>query len=260
VAFEPAYRSLLRDILNKGIRKQDRTGVGTISRSGQRLRHNLQYGFFPLLTGRSIHFKSVVAELLWMISGSTNIKDLDATIWDEWAAEDGGLGPVYGYQWRVAFGVDQLQNAIDKLKLDPHSRRIIVNSWNVDDLDQMALAPCHFAYQFVTEGSLLNCIVSQRSADMFLGVPFNMASYSLLTMLVAQQSGFRPGTVTLNFGDAHIYSNHFNQVNEYLDRTPDPCMPRVEIVWKDNINEYTADDIILRDYHPQPTIPAPVAV
>lgn len=260
MAFEPAYRSLLRDILNKGIRKQDRTGVGTISRSGQRLKHNLQYGFFPLLTGCNIHFKSVVAELLWMISGSTNINDLDATIWDEWADESGNLGPVYGHQWRIAFGVDQLQNAIDTLKKDPYNRRVIVNSWNLDDLDQMRLPPCHFAYQFVAEGSLLNCIVSQRSADMFLGVPFNMASYSLLTMLVAQQTGFRAGTVTLNFGDCHIYCNHLDQVHEYLNRTPDPKMPWVEIVRKDNINDYTADDITLLDYHPQPTIPAPVAV
>jgi thymidylate synthase len=261
------YEELLRHIYNTGVYKSDRTGTGTKSVFGAQLRFKLSEGF-PLITTKKVHLKSIIYELLWFIKGETNTKfltDNGVSIWDEWADKDGNLGPVYGYQWRSwpsADGkhIDQLSEVIDTIKKNPDSRRMIVSAWNVADLSKMALMPCHAFFQFYVADGKLSCQLYQRSADMFLGVPFNIASYALLTMMVAQVCGLQPGDFVHTFGDAHIYSNHFEQVELQLSREPKPypimkINPAVSSVF-----DFTFEDFTLEDYHPHPAIKAPVAV
>ena len=261
------YLDLMRHILNHGEIKQDRTGTGTISVFGQQLRVDLSDGF-PLLTTKKLHFKSIAHELLWFIRGESNIDYLHehgVSIWDEWADEKGELGPLYGVQWRHWQGpkgqvIDQLQQVIEHIQLHPHSRRHIVSAWNVGVLSEMALPPCHLLFQFYVAGNRLSCQVYQRSADTFLGVPFNIASYALLLMLVAQLTGYVPGELVLAFGDVHLYLNHREQVQEQLSRTPRK-LPKLQI--KQGImciDDFTYDDFMLEDYEPYPHIKAPVAV
>jgi thymidylate synthase len=261
------YEELLRHIYNTGVYKSDRTGTGTKSVFGAQLRFNLSEGF-PLITTKKVHLKSIIYELLWFIKGETNTKfltDNGVSIWDEWADKDGNLGPVYGYQWRSwpsADGkhIDQLSEVIDTIKKNPDSRRMIVSAWNVADLSKMALMPCHAFFQFYVADGKLSCQLYQRSADMFLGVPFNIASYALLTMMVAQVCGLQPGDFVHTFGDAHIYSNHFEQVELQLSREPKPY-PIMKInPAVTSIFDFTFEDFTLEDYHPHPAIKAPVAV
>ncbi len=260
------YLDTIKHVLNNGQIKEDRTGTGTISTFGYQNRYDLSEGF-PLLTTKRVYFKGVVHELLWIISGSTNIKylvDNKVNIWNEWADEDGELGPVYGKQWRRWEGkdctVDQLQNLIDGIKNNPSSRRHIINAWNVADVKDMALPPCHAFIQFYVSGNKLSCQLYQRSADLFLGVPFNIASYSLLLMMVAQVTGYEVGEFIHSFGDLHIYTNHLEQVNEQITREPKK-LPKVKLN-KDikNIEDFTYDDIILEDYDPHPAIKGKVSV
>lgn len=261
------YHDLLQHILDNGHRKDDRTGTGTISTFGYQMRFDLQEGF-PLVTTKKVHLKSIIHELLWFIKGDTNIKylhDNHVTIWDEWADENGDLGPVYGHQWRswtAADGTtyDQLLDAIRLIKNQPDSRRIIVNAWNVADLPKMALSPCHALFQFYVAENKLSCQLYQRSADVFLGVPFNIASYALLTMMIAQVCGLEYGEFIHTFGDVHIYSNHLDQVNLQLSREirPLPTM-KINPSVKD-ILDYTYEDFTLENYNPHPAIKAPVAV
>lgn len=261
------YHDLLRHILDNGHRKDDRTGTGTLSTFGYQMRFDLKEGF-PLVTTKKVHLKSIIHELLWFIKGDTNIKYLhehQVSIWDEWADENGDLGPVYGHQWRSWTGADgntydQLLNAIHQIKNQPDSRRIIVNAWNVADLPKMALSPCHALFQFYVADNKLSCQLYQRSADVFLGVPFNIASYALLTMMIAQVCELEYGEFIHTFGDVHIYSNHLEQVNLQLSRDirPLPTMklnPSVK-----DILEFMYDDFTLEDYNPHPAIKAPVAV
>ena len=261
------YEELLRHIYNTGAYKSDRTGTGTKSVFGAQLWFNLSEGF-PLITTKKVHLKSIIYELLWFIKGETNTKfltDNGVSIWDEWADKDGNLGPVYGYQWRSwpsADGkhIDQLSEVIDTIKKNPDSRRMIVSAWNVADLSKMALMPCHAFFQFYVADGKLSCQLYQRSADMFLGVPFNIASYALLTMMVAQVCGLQPGDFVHTFGDAHIYSNHFEQVELQLSREPKPY-PIMKInPAVTSIFDFTFEDFTLEDYHPHPAIKAPVAV
>ena len=305
------YETFLKRVLIDGRAKTDRTGTGTVSIFGHQMRFDLSKGF-PLITTKFVPFKAVVAELLWFLSGSTNNNDLRAlgtTIWDEWAMEDGSLGPIYGRQWRSwpglgEFGedncIDQIKETINLLKKSPDSRRIVVSAWNVAELADMALLPCHALFQFHTDEMTpwerfnywktqnpekdfvmsaqddalltaamdsenaprykLNCQLYQRSADMFLGVPFNIASYALLTMMVAQQVNMVPGDFIWTGGDCHIYKNHFEQVGQLLCRNPRPA-PEVHLINKPNsIFEYTHDNFVLVDYNPHPAIKAPVAV
>ena len=243
------YEVLLADVLKHGVEKKDRTGVGTLSVFGRQLRYDLNSGF-PRITTKFVPMKAVKGELLWFLSGETNIKwlrDNGISIWDEWADADGNLGPVYGYQWRSwpapdGKGIDQIYEVVESLKADPDSRRHIVSAWNVGDLDAMALAPCHVLFQFYVAGGRLSCQLYQRSADLFLGVPFNIASYSLLTHMIAQQTGYDVGEFVWTGGDCHIYANHVDQVREQLAREPYP-FPRLR----------------LRNRH-HPAIQAPVAV
>ena len=229
------YLDLLGHVLENGIRKEDRTGTGTVSVFGYQMRFNLEDGF-PLLTTKKLHVKSIIHELLWFISGATNIKyltDNGVTIWNEWADRDGNLGPVYGYQWRswpAADGrrIDQFAQVIESIKKSPESRRHIVSAWNVGELDKMALPPCHVMFQFYVAGGKLSCQLYQRSCDIFIGVPFNIASYSLITMMVAQVTGLKPGDFVHTLGDAHIYLNHIDQVKLQLTRKPYP-LPRMII-------------------------------
>jgi len=261
------YLDLLRHVLDHGTRKSDRTGTGTVSVFGAQLRFDLNDGF-PLLTTKKVHLKSIIHELLWFLKGETNtryLKDNGVTIWDEWAKPDGDLGPVYGYQWRswpAADGrhIDQIGQVLEQLKKNPDSRRMIVSAWNVADLDRMALMPCHAFFQFYVADGKLSCQLYQRSADMFLGVPFNIASYALLTLMIAQVCGLKPGDFVHTFGDTHIYLNHFDQVKEQLSRTPRPLpVMKLNSAVKD-LFAFKYEDFTLENYDPHPAIRAPVAV
>jgi thymidylate synthase len=261
------YHDLLRHVLANGARKEDRTGTGTISTFGYQMRFNLAEGF-PLMTTKKLHTKSIIHELLWFLKGDTNIKylkDNGVSIWDEWADENGNLGPVYGYQWRSwptpdGGHIDQISNLINDIKRNPDSRRLIVSAWNVPYITQMALPPCHCLFQFYVADGKLSCQLYQRSADIFLGVPFNIASYSLLTLMVAQVCGLKPGEFIHTLGDAHIYLNHLEQVETQLSRDflPLPEMhlnPHVT-----NIFDFKFEDFELVGYQSHPTIKAPIAV
>jgi len=261
------YLDLLSYVKRNGLKKEDRTGTGTLSVFGYQMRFDLNKGF-PLLTTKKIHLKSVVHELLWFLSGNTNIqylKDNGVSIWNEWADENGDLGPVYGSQWRSwpsvkGQSIDQIKNVIDGIKHNPNSRRLIVSAWNVADIDNMKLPPCHAFFQFHIADNKLSCQLYQRSADIFLGVPFNIASYALLTKMVAQVCELGCGDFVHTLGDAHIYLNHIDQVNEQLGRTPKnlPVM-NINPVIKD-IFKFEYEDFKLLGYDPDPLIKAPVAV
>lgn len=260
-----SYENLLGDLFVEGATKGDRTGTGTLSDFGTRLVYDLQLGF-PLLTTKKVWFKGVVEELLWFLSGSTNNHDLVARgvhIWDEWCGTDGELGPIYGQQWRSWAGqegpIDQISWVINEIRTNPNSRRLVVSAWNVTDLPRMALAPCHCLFQFDVTGGELNCQLYQRSADIFLGVPFNIASYALLTCLVAQQCDLKPGHFTWVGGDTHLYLNHIEQAKTQLQRPGRP-FPGLELRRAKDIFSYTADDISVVGYDPHPSIAAPVAV
>jgi thymidylate synthase len=261
------YEQLLKHIYETGTFKSDRTGTGTRSIFGAQLRFNLQEGF-PLITTKKVHLKSIIHELLWFIKGETNtkyLKDNGVSIWDEWANENGDLGPVYGYQWRswpAANGtyIDQLSEVIDTIKKNPDSRRMIVSAWNVSDLNKMALMPCHAFFQFYVANGKLSCQLYQRSADMFLGVPFNIASYAFLTHMIAQVCNLEVGDFVHTFGDAHIYSNHFGQVELQLSREPKP-FPSLQLnPAVQSIFDFTYEDFTIQNYNPHPAIKAPVAV
>ncbi|OGW87178.1 MAG: thymidylate synthase [Omnitrophica bacterium RIFCSPHIGHO2_02_FULL_46_11] len=261
------YHDLLKHILASGTEKKDRTGVGTISTFGYQMRFNLAEGF-PLLTTKKIHLKSVIHELLWFLKGDTNIKYLKehgVRIWDEWADERGELGPIYSKQWRswTASGnetIDQISNAVELIKKNPESRRIIISSWNVAEIDKMALPPCHCLFQFYVQGNQLSCQLYQRSADAFLGVPFNIASYSLLTMMIAQVTDLEAHEFIHTFGDVHIYLNHLDQVHLQLSRTPRALAKmHLNSATKD-IFSFQYDDFHLEGYDPYPAIKAQVAV
>nr|WP_221320264.1 thymidylate synthase [Chitinivorax tropicus] len=261
------YHDLLRHVLATGVKKTDRTGTGTISVFGHQMRFDLQAGF-PLLTTKKVHLKSIIHELLWFLKGDTNIqylKENGVTIWDEWADENGNLGPVYGSQWRswpAADGrhIDQISQVVEQIKRTPDSRRLIVSAWNVGEIEQMKLPPCHAFFQFYVAEGRLSCQLYQRSADIFLGVPFNIASYALLTMMMAQVCNLQPGEFIHTLGDAHIYSNHLEQVDIQLGRTP-RALPTMWInPAVDDIFAFTYDDFRLDGYEPYPAIKAPVAV
>ena len=260
------YEDLLRHVLANGTAKSDRTGTGTRSVFGHQLRYDLQEGF-PLITTKKVHLKSIVYELLWFLRGESNIKwlqDRGVTIWDEWADENGELGPVYGVQWRswpTSSGehVDQITQVLETLKRDPDSRRIIVSAWNVGEIPEMALAPCHAFFQFYVADGKLSCQLYQRSADLFLGVPFNIASYALLTHMVAQQTGLEVGDFIWTGGDCHIYDNHTEQVNRQLSREPFP-FPTLNLRKADSLFDYDFDDVVIEGYQCHPGIKAPVAV
>ncbi|GAB7054361.1 MULTISPECIES: thymidylate synthase [Paenibacillus] len=262
-----AYLDLLSDILEQGVRKDDRTGTGTISVFGRQMRINLAEGF-PLLTTKKLHIKSIVHELLWFLSGSTNVNYLrenGVTIWDEWADEEGNLGRVYGAQWRTwpAPGgqtIDQITKVIEQIRHNPDSRRHLVSAWNVAEIDQMALPPCHYAFQFYVADGKLSCMFQMRSVDTFLGLPFNLASYALLTHMVAQQCDLEVGDLVWTGGDVHIYLNHLEQVKLQLTREPRP-LPKLNILRKpESIFDYRFEDFEFIDYHPHPGIKAPIAV
>jgi thymidylate synthase len=262
------YLDLLRHVLEHGEERTDRTGVGTLGVFGYQYRVDLAEGF-PLLTTKRIHVRSVVHELLWFLRGDTNVGYLNehgVTIWDEWADPDGDLGPIYGHQWRSwptpdGQTIDQLGRIVDTIRTDPTSRRLVVSAWNVADLDRMALPPCHCLFQFHVSGDgRLSCQLYQRSADVFLGVPFNLASYALLTSLVARVTGLEPGEFVHTFGDTHLYLNHLDQAREQLSREPGP-LPRLELdPGIADLADISADQIRVVEYHPQPTISAPIAV
>lgn len=261
------YHDLLRHVLANGAQKEDRTGTGTKSVFGYQMRFNLQDGF-PLMTTKKVHTKSVIHELLWFLAGDTNIKYLKENgvrIWDEWADENGELGPVYGHQWRswpAADGrhIDQITNVIHDIKTNPDSRRLIVSSWNVGEIGKMALPPCHCFFQFYVADGKLSCQLYQRSADIFLGVPFNIASYALLTLMVAQVCGLQPGDFVHTLGDAHIYSNHMEQVELQLSRDERP-LPEMHLnPHVTNLFDFKFEDFELVGYDPHPTIKAAVAV
>lgn len=261
------YLDLLQHIMEHGVQKDDRTGTGTRSIFGYQMRFNLEEGF-PLLTTKKLHLKSIIYELLWFLKGDTNVKylqDNGVRIWNEWADADGSLGHIYGYQWRSwpnynGGFIDQISQAIDQIKNNPDSRRIIVSAWNVADLDNMNLPPCHAFFQFYVADGRLSLQLYQRSADTFLGVPFNIASYALLTMMVAQVCGLRPGDFVHTLGDTHIYNNHFDQVREQLTRTPRK-LPRMIINPEvKNIFDYKYEDFTLVDYDPLPHIKGAVSV
>ncbi len=261
------YHDLLKHVLANGHQKHDRTGTGTISVFGYQMRFDLNAGF-PLLTTKKVHLKSIIHELLWFLQGSTNIaylKENGVTIWDEWADEKGNLGPVYGYQWRNwpkpdGSHIDQIAQVVQQIKTNPDSRRLIVSAWNVADVDKMKLPPCHAFFQFYVADGKLSCQLYQRSADIFLGVPFNIASYAILTMMVAQVCGLKLGDFVHTLGDAHIYNNHMEQVKEQLSRDFRhlPAM-RINPDVKD-IFSFKFEDFSLENYDPHPAIKAPVAV
>jgi thymidylate synthase len=261
------YETLLKYVKQNGVTKADRTGTGTISIFGYQMRFNLQEGF-PLITTKKLHLKSIIHELLWFLKGEQNIKylkDNNVSIWDEWADENGNLGPIYGYQWRNwpkpdGGHIDQIQEIINTIKSNPNSRRILVSAWNVAEIENMKLPPCHVVFQFYVAEGKLSCQMYQRSADMFLGVPFNIASYALLTMMVAQVCDLEPYEFIHTLGDTHIYLNHLEQVNLQLGREPRPY-PKM-ILNKDikDIFSFKYDDFRLEGYNPHPSIKAPIAV
>ncbi|MBR2299208.1 MAG: thymidylate synthase [Alphaproteobacteria bacterium] len=258
------YLDLLQDIMENGVDKMDRTGVGTRSVFGRQMRFDLSKGF-PLVTTKKVHLKSIIHELLWFIKGDTNIKylqDNGVRIWNEWADENGDLGPVYGAQWRNwnGQGIDQLGDVIERIKSKPNDRRLIVTAWNPSQIGQMKLPPCHMMFQFYVANGKLSCMLYQRSCDMFLGVPFNIASYALLTMMIAQVCGLKPGEFVHTLGDTHIYHNHFEQVKEQLTHTPLP-LPQMKINPNvKDINDFKFEDFELVGYESYGTIKAPVAV
>lgn len=261
------YHDLIKRVLEEGAKKEDRTGTGVISVFGHQMRFDLSEGF-PLVTTKKLHLKSIIHELLWFLSGDTNIKYLKENgvrIWDEWADENGNLGPVYGQQWRswgTADGrtVDQISNVIERIKTNPDDRRLIVSAWNVGEIPKMALPPCHMFFQFYVANGKLSCQLYQRSADIFLGVPFNIASYALLTMMVAQVCGLKPGDFVHTFGDAHIYSNHMEQVQEQISRKPFP-LPEMHLnPHVKNILDFKFEDFELVGYEAHPHIKGAVAV
>lgn len=265
------YLEFMRHVLDHGQKKADRTGTGTISVFGYQMRFDLDAGF-PLLTTKKVHLKSIIHELLWFLKGETNIrylKENGVSIWNEWADENGNLGPVYGYQWRrwpapdgqhIGRHIDQISKVIGEIRANPDSRRLIVSAWNVADLDKMALQPCHAFFQFYVAEGRLSCQLYQRSADIFLGVPFNIASYALLTLMVAQVCGLKRGEFVHTFGDAHIYLNHMEQVREQLSRQP-KALPVMRLNTAiTNIFDFKYEDFTLEGYHPHPAIKAPVAV
>jgi len=278
-----AYLDLLRKVLDDGVQREDRTGTGTRSVFGHQMRIDLREGF-PLLTTKKVHLKSIIHELLWFVSGQTHVSHLQevgVSIWDEWATaeqtarfgrKEGDLGPVYGHQWRnfgateredgsyERDGFDQLSYVLDQIRDNPDSRRLILSGWNPMEAERVALPPCHTLFQFYVSGGRLSCQLYQRSADVFLGVPFNIASYALLTMMIASVSDLVPGEFIHTFGDVHLYSNHLEQVREQLSREP-RRLPRLKILRRpDSIYDYRFEDFELLDYHPQAHIPAPVAV
>lgn len=265
------YHELMQHVLEHGAEKSDRTGTGTRSVFGWQMRFKLEEGF-PLITTKKLHTKSIIHELLWFLRGETNVKSLQAagvSIWDEWADAQGELGPIYGRQWRSwpapsaadpGRTIDQIQTLMQELKTNPDSRRLIVNAWNVSQLDQMALAPCHTMFQFYVAKGKLSCQLYQRSADIFLGVPFNIASYALLTHLVADQSGFEPGDFIWTGGDCHLYNNHIEQAKEQLSRSAFP-LPRLKLNRRaQNIFSYSFEDVVIEGYTHHPAIKAEVAV
>lgn len=262
-----AYLNLLEKVLREGVQKSDRTGTGTRSLFGYQMRFDLQQGF-PLLTTKKLHLRSIIHELLWFLKGDTNIaylKENGVRIWDEWADVNGDLGPVYGKQWRswsAADGrtIDQLQILLDTINRNPDSRRLIVSAWNVAELDQMALCPCHCLFQFYVSNGLLSCQLYQRSADVFLGVPFNIASYALLTEMIAQVCGLKAGDFVHTFGDVHLYNNHNEQAEEQLKRKP-KTIPRLKIKGEHHdLFGYKFEDFEIQGYEPEPAIKAPVSV
>ncbi|MBL0097045.1 MAG: thymidylate synthase [Bacteroidetes bacterium] len=261
------YHDLLKHVLANGVKKEDRTGTGTISVFGYQLRCNLQEGF-PLLTTNKLHTKSIIHELLWFLKGETNIRYLrenGVSIWDEWADEQGNLGPVYGKQWRSwptpdGKNIDQITQLIDQIKKNPDSSRLLVSAWNVAEIPNMALPPCHIMFQFYVANRKLSCQLYQRSADLFLGVPFNIASYALLTHMVAQVCGLEAGDFIHTFGDVHIYSNHMEQVELQLSRTP-VSLPTLKMNPEvKDIFSFKFEDFAIENYHPMPAIKAPVAI
>ncbi|MEC5186724.1 thymidylate synthase [Geobacillus thermodenitrificans] len=261
------YLQLLEDILENGVEKEDRTGVGTLSVFGRQLRFNLQDGF-PLVTTKKLHIRSIIYELLWFLKGDTNVRYLQengVTIWDEWADENGDLGPVYGAQWRSWKGadgktVDQIASVVEEIKRNPNSRRLLVNAWNVAELGKMKLPPCHYAFQFYVANGRLSCMWQQRSVDTFLGLPFNIASYALLTHMIAEQCGLDVGELIFTGGDVHLYKNHIEQAKLQLTREPRP-LPKLVLKRKpSSIFDYEYDDFEIVGYDPHPTIKAPVAV
>ncbi|HAU82865.1 thymidylate synthase [Burkholderiales bacterium] len=262
-----SYLELMRHIREQGTPKADRTGTGTLSIFGAQLRFDLNQGF-PLLTTKKVHLKSIIHELLWFLSGDTNtkyLKDNGVTIWDEWANDKGDLGPVYGYQWRSwptpnGSHIDQITNVIKEIQENPNSRRLIVSAWNVGEIDKMALAPCHAFFQFYVADGKLSCQLYQRSADLFLGVPFNIASYALLNMMVAHVCGLQVGDFVHTFGDCHLYMNHLEQADEQLSRAP-RALPKMKLNTKiRNILDFSYEDFELESYDPYPLIKAPVAI
>ena len=261
------YLDLMRHVLEHGTQKSDRTGTGTVSVFGYQMRFDLSQGF-PLVTTKKCHLRSIIHELLWFLQGDTNIrylKENGVSIWDEWADENGDLGPVYGRQWRSwptpgGGHIDQIARVLHDLKHNPDSRRIIVSAWNVADLEKMALAPCHAFFQFYVADGKLSCQLYQRSADIFLGVPFNIASYALLTLMMAQVSGLQPGDFVHTLGDAHLYSNHLEQTREQLTRAPRP-LPSLQLNPEvTDLFAFGFEDFVLQGYDPHPAIKAPVAV
>jgi len=261
------YLDLLRHVREHGTRKDDRTGTGTLSVFGYQMRFDLSERF-PLLTTKKIHLKSVIHELLWFLKGSTNVaylRENGVTIWDEWADAKGDLGPVYGYQWRSwpapdGSHIDQLAQVLAQIRANPSSRRMVVSAWNVADLPKMALMPCHALFQFYVAEGKLSCQMYQRSADIFLGVPFNIASYALLTMMVAQVTGLKPGELIVTLGDAHLYLNHLEQADEQLRRAPKP-LPRMKLNPEvRDLDAFRYEDFTLEGYEPHPAIRAPIAV
>ncbi|OPW98352.1 thymidylate synthase [Geobacillus sp. LEMMY01] len=261
------YLDLLRDILENGIEREDRTGTGTLSVFGRQLRFDLQKGF-PLLTTKKLHIRSIIYELLWFLRGDTNIRFLNengVTIWDEWADENGDLGRIYGAQWRswrTSDGgtIDQITRTIEEIKRNPNSRRLLVSAWNVGELDQMALPPCHYAFQFYVAAGRLSCMWQQRSVDTFLGLPFNIASYALLTHMVAQQCDLEVGELIFSGGDVHLYKNHVEQAKLQLTHEPRP-LPKLIIKRKpDSIFDYRYEDFEFVGYDPHPAIKAPISV